>query len=362
MNNSDSGRIGFVNSSRSWGGGEKWHFEAAEFLQQQGYNVVFFCEPGSAIEQRLTEAGIRTENVRISNLSFLNPFKRHKLATRLRKLNVRTLILNSPADVKTAGPAARTAGVEKIIFRRGMPHRLKNNALNRWLFTKVITLVVANSQSVAATLSSDSGGIVAPDHIIVIENGMNFDAAPAVKPLLDKSADRLVLGSAGRMVPQKNQKILIDVAERLRIDDSHFLLVIAGTGELENELQQEAERRGLQDWIHFPGFINNMHALFAITDIFVFPSLYEGSPNTIIEAAGAGLPVIASDIPPNREILWNESLGRLVPVDDVDAYCTAIRELAQNATLRSDLGQAAQTEVRARFNLKQTRDKLLTVI
>jgi glycosyltransferase involved in cell wall biosynthesis len=354
--------VAFVNSSLSWGGGEKWHYEAAVFLRERDYTVFFFCVPGSEIDKRLKSAGITTESVQIGNLSFLNLRKRIWLTRRFRELGVRTVLLNSPADVKTAAPAARAAGIRNILFRRGLPHPIKNNFLNRWLFRHVVTGVIANSQSVATTLSTNTGGIVPDERITIIENGIKFDDQQHSAPLTSESQSRIVLGNAGRMVKQKNQRILLDIAAQLVAEKMDFLIIIAGAGKLEKGLKAEIQELGLNNYFLLPGFVTDIQSLFCTIDIFVFPSLYEGSSNALIEAAGAGLPIIASDIPPNREILTDPSLGRLVPVNDVNAYVAAVKELAANEQLRNQLGQKVCTEVRNRFSLDRTRELLLQVV
>jgi glycosyltransferase involved in cell wall biosynthesis len=354
--------VGFINTSASWGGGEKWHFEAACFLQEQGYEVIFFCEPDSKIYQQLKQSNIRTEALAVSNLSFLNLVKLLRLKNRFRQLNIKSLLLNSPADVKLAAPAAKFAGVEKIIFRRGMPHPIRNNALNRWLVRTALTHVIANSQSVANTLGVNTGGIVPTEIIHVIENGMHFDESGNCTPLAEPIPDCICLSTAGRMVRQKNQSFLLKVAARLRDQQLNFRLIIAGTGELEAQLKAETSALNLNSAVLFPGFVTEMATLFNSTDIFLFPSLYEGSPNTLIEAAGAGLPIIATDIPANREILADHSLGRLVTPGDTDGFCQAIQELAGNTSLRHSIGAQAKTEVRRRFDLDKVRRKLLELL
>jgi glycosyltransferase involved in cell wall biosynthesis len=358
----DNKVIGFVNSSKSWGGGEKWHYEAAFDLKQLGYSIHFFCEPGSEIEQRLKAANIDTVPASISNLSFLNPLKIFQLRKEFRLLNIQTLVLNSPSDVKTAALAAHLAGVANIIFRRGMSRPVSRNFFNNWLFRSAVHRVIANSQTVAESLDMANGGVVPGEKISIIENGMAFDDTAEFTPLQLGTTAKIIISSAGRMVKQKNQRFLIDVAAGLQEKKLNFQLIIAGTGKLETELKQAVEAKGLGSCILLPGFVENMRGLHALSDIFLLPSLYEGSPNTLIEAAGYGLPVVASDIPPNREILPDDSVGRLISLHDTEGFCAAIIELANDATLREEIGTAAKARVRDKFNLQRAREKLIALL
>jgi glycosyltransferase involved in cell wall biosynthesis len=358
----DNKVIGFVNSAKTWGGGEKWHYEAALDLQQRGYRVWFFCQPGSELETRLHAAQIATMPLSISNLSFLNLGKILHLKQSFVRLEIHTLLINSPTDAKTVALAANLADVPKVILRRGMSRPISRNFFNNWLFRNAVHRVIANSQAVADSLDTANGGVVPGDKISIIENGMAFDDTTEVIPLnLDTTAP-IIIGSAGRMVKQKNQRFLIDVASGLREQKLDFQMIIAGTGKLETELKQAAEDKGLSSCILFPGFVDNIRGLHTISDIFLLPSLYEGSPNTLIEAAGYGLSVVASDIPPNREILPDNAVGRLVPLNDTEGFCLAIIELANDATLREDIGAAAKARVRDKFNLQRAREKLIALL
>ena len=353
--------IGFVNSIHTWGGGEKWHYEAARDLQERGFNVVFFCAPGSVLEDKIRALDIPVEPLTISNLSFLNPFKMLRVVRTLKKRGVTTLLLNNPADLKLVGPAAKMAGIQNIIFRRGVPRRSNQNFYNRWLLGDVIHLAIANSDALADSLDSSKGGLVPREKIVLVENGIRFDDLEETPPLIERD-ERIVLTTAGRMINQKNQGFLIDVANELRNQGLPFRLLIAGTGELEADLRARVDKYHLQAQVEFLGFVENMQALFASTDVFVFPSFYEGSPNALIEAAGVGLPIVASDIPPIREILPTDNLGRLCPVNSVEKFCDAINELAHDEELRKRLGKAGQNEIRKRFDLNEAREKLIALL
>ncbi|RCU51075.1 glycosyltransferase family 1 protein [Corallincola holothuriorum] len=355
--------IGFVNTCTSWGGGEKWHFETAQFCHNQGYSVIFFCRPGSEIESRLIKANIPTRPLTISNLSFLNLTKMVLLARQFKHLGITTLLLNTPADTKLAAPAAVIAGVNNIIFRRGMPHRIKRNWLNCYLFERCIHRVIANSEAVRTSLSDRCGGIVPDRNITVVENGVKLDATMIdAPPIYAKQAREIVLSTAGRMVKQKNQLALLAMAEKLKMKGINFVLLIAGAGELKQKLTEEVLQRGLNDCVRFTGFVTQMPLLFKSTDIFVFPSLYEGCPNTLIEAAAASKAIVAYDIPPHRELLPDDEYGRLVPLNDIDGLVSAVSELASSAEIREKMGWMAKLRVSTHYNLDKARKKLLALI
>ncbi len=107
--------------------------------------------------------------------------------------------------------------------------------------------------------------------------------------------DKLVVGHVGRFFQQKNHRFLIDVFAALRKECSQAVLLLVGTGELEKEIRAMSEERGLKEDVIFAGVRFDVPQLLSAMDVFVFPSFYEGMPNTVIEAQATGLPCIIAD-------------------------------------------------------------------
>lgn len=107
--------------------------------------------------------------------------------------------------------------------------------------------------------------------------------------------EKLVIGHVGRFSEQKNHTFLIDVfAEILKANENAVLLLI-GTGEKQQELLHKVQKLGIAEKVIFAGTRDDVPVLLSAMDLMVFPSLYEGMPNVVIEAQAAGLPVVASD-------------------------------------------------------------------
>lgn len=111
--------------------------------------------------------------------------------------------------------------------------------------------------------------------------------------------DELVVGSVGRLSPQKNQSFLLKVfAETKRLRPQSVLLLV-GEGELKRTLRQEAADLGIAESVRFVGSVPNVWDYLQAMDIFIFPSLYEGLGMSLIEAQATGLPCYASDTVPS---------------------------------------------------------------
>ena len=96
-------------------------------------------------------------------------------------------------------------------------------------------------------------------------------------------------------------------------------------------------------------------------DLFVLPSLHEGSPNALIEAMGLGLPCIATDVGGIKDLIDNEKNGILVPPKNSDALSNALHHLLTNQTIAMDLGKNARRTIQQKFNNAESIQKLIDI-
>lgn len=107
--------------------------------------------------------------------------------------------------------------------------------------------------------------------------------------------DLLVIGHIGRFCTAKNHDFLIDVFNKVYQKNKNVVLILIGDGELKEQIEKKVNRLGLMEHVIFTGIRSDVHELLQIMDVFLFPSLYEGLPVTLVEAQAAGLPCIKSD-------------------------------------------------------------------
>jgi glycosyltransferase involved in cell wall biosynthesis len=111
-----------------------------------------------------------------------------------------------------------------------------------------------------------------------------------------------------------------------------------------------------------PGHVDDVAAALAAADIAVLPSEREGLPRFLLEAAAAGLPSIATDVPGNRDVIDHEVTGLLVPPHDPKALYTAITRLASDPALRRRMGAAAREKAEAQFSDAAIADVYLGMV
>lgn len=137
------------------------------------------------------------------------------------------------------------------------------------------------------------------------------------------AADNFVIGNVGRFTTVKNQQLLIKAFDILYKQNGSYKLVFAGTGELEHEMKLLAGKLGCSDGIFFLGVRDDIPSLLQMMDMFVFPSLYEGFPVSLLEAQAAGLPCLVSDTI-TEEVLVRHQIQRLSPDASPEIWANAI--------------------------------------
>lgn len=349
--------ICLFDSNRAWGGGEQWYYTHALLLAERGWHVSVVTHASSVLGDRLNcHPHIALLRVGIGNASFLNPWVLARLFNFFRRNAVQALILALPSDVKAGGIAARLARIPDIIFRRGLAVPTKNTMLNRMLFRKVLTKLVCNSEYTRKMVLSENPQLISYERTFVVHNGLDvdaFDALPAA-PLIPKVPGRVVVGCAGRLTSQKGHSLLMESVAILRHRGVAVTVLLAGAGELEQELRNQAKLLGLEGCFHFLGFVKEMKNFYSSIDILALPSLWEGFGYVMSEAMTMNLPVVAFDTSNIPEVVVHGETGLLVPERNVDAFADALEAVIRDPDLRVRLGQAGRKRVESCFSLAKT--------
>ncbi len=107
--------------------------------------------------------------------------------------------------------------------------------------------------------------------------------------------DQYVIGHIGRFMTQKNHLFLLDIFYQIYTQNNKAVLLLVGKGELQAQIQEKIKTLGIEKNVIFAGVRSDVPQLLSAMDVFVFPSLYEGMPNTVIEAQATGLPCVIAD-------------------------------------------------------------------
>jgi glycosyltransferase involved in cell wall biosynthesis len=192
-------------------------------------------------------------------------------------------------------------------------------------------------------------GIAAERIALIPGSGVDVDA---LRPLPEPPGPP-TMAFVGRLLDDKGIRTLIDAHRLLRSRGSSIELLIAGTPDPANPAsvsEPEAKAWGAEAGIAWLGYIDDIAALWGRAHIAVLPSLREGLPKSLLEAAACGRPLVATDVPGCREIVRQGETGLLVPLDNAVALADAIEKLCALPDLRARYGAAARHLVVERFS------------
>lgn len=194
-----------------------------------------------------------------------------------------------------------------------------------------------------------------PDKIQVIYNGINIDQSKSSRLNLDREefglpSQATVIGCVARLDPVKNLIWLIRSSAPIIRQFPNIHLLIIGDGPEKQKIEEEILIQELANNIVLPGRRSDVFQCLNLMDIFIQPSVYEGISNTILEAMGSCLPVIATNVGGTPEIVENNVTGILVESNNSKQLSESIIRLMNNIELRKQMGLAGRKLVENQFN------------
>jgi len=233
-------------------------------------------------------------------------------------------------------------------------------ALLRRLHSPLVQRYVAVSKDIERFLQRRIG--IRPDRITQIYNGVDTERFVPGPPVDDLDWPRgfegnhlLRFGTVGRIQRVKDHATLLRAVALLVARQpalrGRVRLVVVGDGPLLGASRDLAQALGIGDIVCFPGSSDRVPHWLRSFDVFVLPSLNEGISNTILEAMASGLPIVASRVGGNIELVEEGRTGQMVPAGSVEQFAGALERYAQDEALRREHGQAARNRALERFSL-----------
>jgi glycosyltransferase involved in cell wall biosynthesis len=256
---------------------------------------------------------------------------------------------------------ARVAGVRLIVANQNTAPSMLSRPLRELdrlygilgLFSRIVVNSAQTEADYRAYAEPYRRRLVRIDHSFDPKQGRLSRAEARAK--FGLPAEAVVLGNVGRLHPQKNQSVLI----RVLPGEPSWHLVLAGQGECEAEYRALAQSLGCGDRLHLVGERSpeEIGDLLSTLDIFVFPSRAETFGLAVVEAAGAGVPVVANDLPVLREVLSvdGEPCAVFVDAEDVVALAAAVRSILADSAAAAELS-ACGRRLRDRYPLSAMVD------
>ena len=225
--------------------------------------------------------------------------------------------------------AAKLAGVPKVIHtHHGVPYHQNQFLLAKvlYMFTEIIASKFADY---VVFMNQDEYNFSTKHHLVSITKAKIIYNAYPIKPLKQKEKNdnsEFVVGNVARFEKQKNHKIMIDAAIKACKKNPKLKFIFVGNGSLYKKLKQKVDMLGLSEKIQLVGWQKNTDIWYAKFDLFLMFTLWEGMPLALLEAMNNSLPIIASDIPGNRELVRKEN-GFLIDVKDTEKLINLLASL-----------------------------------
>jgi glycosyltransferase involved in cell wall biosynthesis len=353
-------RILQISSASSFGGGERHVVDLTNALASRGHELFAALRPNSPLIPQLSIPARNIKTLPLRNA--LDPQSARGLARLAQQQNIDIIHAHMARDYSLAAYAARRSGGAKLIVTRHVLFPL--NTLHRRVLSRA-SRIVAVSRAVADQLRAQR--LVDDQRIAVVPNGIDMERFAIAARQFDRPGalrklklpdDCLLVGSVGELRVLKRHDDFIRAAAIVArvFPQTHFVIAGVDTsvgGQIYKQLVELVAQVGLQERIHFLGWLDNAEELLLALDVFVSASETESFGLAIAEAMAAGRAVVATETEGAKEVVADQSTGLLVPIGNSETLAAAIAELVRNEALRKNLGARAREAVAENFSLER---------
>ena len=248
--------------------------------------------------------------------------------------------------------------IKTVSSKRDMGFKLHGHLKTIMQFiTPKLKNITCPSQSIADQMVAEF--TTQKQHTHVIKNGVNLDSyqvstdqqKKALKQTLGIAAKTKVMISIGWLKPIKGHKYLLDAFAQFTLSCTEdWTLLLLGEGELERALKKQAEALGVSDKVMFVGVQQNVNEWLGASDLAVTATLSEGLSNALIEATAVGLPIVATDVGGNPEVVEHGGTGLLVAVKDSQALAHAMLKITSDKILNKSMCIQARERAESDFS------------
>lgn len=322
-----------------------------ERMERDRYRpVVMALHETGPVGEKIQSLGVEVETVGAPGLTGIALVRR--LAERLEAHRVDVLHTHNPAPHQHGAAARLVTRIPVLIHTK---HGRNNFATRtrRWAeqmagrFTDLVVAVSHDSADVARKIDR-----VPERKLRVIHNGIAVERLPVATVGRAGRPPRAV--HVARLNRIKDQPTLLRAVRQVLDLIPDFRLDIVGDGPMNQIVRDLAVQLGIAHAVDFIGMQDDIRPWLADADLFVLSSLSEGVSITLLEAMGAGLPVVATDVGGNREVMLPGETGLLVPPGDPGALAASMIELLQDPARATVLGACGRERVISDFNISRT--------
>lgn len=342
-------KVCYIIGQLSIGGTEKQLYELVKNIDKKNFQPIIIS---------LSHGGFWSEEIKKLDIELIE-LKRKKSKEFKRLFHIVWLLHKIKPDIVHTFlfPANSYGRIASIVNRvpvivsseRNLPELGKDKNTYMILIDKILSFfsdaIICNSM-VAADM------LVRVHHfnknkIFVIHNGININQSN----ISLKENHNFSIGTVCRLKHQKNLKLFIDMARQLLNKKNNLKFIIIGDGPLKSELENYAVKLGLKECIFFLGEKKNVFDFLRKINVFVLTSLYEGLSNAIMEAMISGLPVVATDVGGNRELISNGETGFLCQPNNISDLVEKVMYIIDNPKKAEEMGRNGRVKIINEFSI-----------
>jgi glycosyltransferase involved in cell wall biosynthesis len=359
-----------LTSSRFLGGPERQMLELAKELGPEHPTVFLsFAEGGrcSSFLEAARQAGWDALALKNDTPNFRAAIR--EIADQLQRVQARTLFCHGYKADLLGRLAARRQGIPAIAVSRGWTGEDWKvrwyEALDRWALRWMDRVVCVSESQGRRVIQAG----VPPERTMVIPNAIRTERFHHPDPsdrrvLLDFFGQNCsaIVGSAGRLSPEKGFSILVQAARKVIDANPSVGFILFGSGTLEEALRRQIEAAGLGERFILTPFRPDLDRFIPHFDVLAVPSFTEGLPNVVLEALAAQVPVVASTVGGIPELIEDGVSGQLVKPGDPQILADRLLDLLASEPRRRAMAQAGRTRVRDRYTFAAQRDRYLELL
>jgi glycosyltransferase involved in cell wall biosynthesis len=335
----------------------------ADGLSTLGYrvSVIALQRRSGALAKLIKQPNVRVQDFGASSYFDLGVASRLRRWLDAERVSVLyTFLFHAHVLGRYAGRHAGTPCVlssQQTVAWGGRTRRMLERWTMRWC-----DCIVAVSKSVRDDLVEELA--VPPDRVRVIANAIDVASfAPKTRPFdRSGSTEPITFGSASRLVVERDHESLVRGFALARRSMPQIRLRLAGTGPLLSRLESVARSEGVSNAVAFLGQVDDVREFHDGLDVYLQPSKAEGLPCAVVEAMAMRRPVVATDVPGNRDAVAAGTTGWLIPPGSPETWAAALIEAASDSPRAVAFGIAGRERAEALFDARLMIDSTVQLI
>lgn len=352
-------RIGFFITDSAWKNYQRWIYDTVIALYAKGDDVVVITPRKSKLYTRLKRYGIE-----------VLPFQRSgflladipKLKVICRHLEVSSLVINHPRDIRLATLGTRQCNRPNIIFRRGTLPVHKKSWLDQWLIDRFVALVITNSKANRQEMKNNARCAFQKKPIEVVYSGIHSNSEKVSRPVVDphKNGELLVGISNCSQDPEFSLRFF-DQLEKAGIDPETLQLVVFQDWSSLSSFQKRIRTYYNSKYIRFARDINQFSEFLKHIDVYISPVQKSSFNYALLYAMAGKKPVVGINGGSNKEIIAHNQNGYLVEKFNFEALFDKLEEL-KDQNKRFAMGEKGKKMLQEKFSFRDSAEQLEQIV